>query len=986
MSDIGVLGPLVLSARGTPVPIAGRRERCVLANLAVRVGEVVPVASLLDLVWGDDPPRTAHKSVQTAVANLRTMIRRAWPDGAEPRVVTEGGGYRLAADTCTVDIVEFESLAEVGRDALARSDGAKALAALSSATALWRGTEPAELGDGAEAAIAAQRLRERRLDVLAGRLDAELVVGRHDAVLAELGSLCQTWPNRERFHELFMLALYRSGRQAEALAVYRQLRSALIEGFGIEPGASARALEQRILDQDPRLFAPKDHARLSALVSPRLGTKGRVGRRRLVGRDHVLAALRATLDSRPLVTLVGPGGVGKSALAEAVTADIDDRVIIWCSLSAVLDPEALLPELAAKVGVQQTAGVTMFEALRDSLASRPTLLVLDSCEHLLGVIVDAVDLLTARCPELTVLATSRERLSLPGEAVWPLEGLTLPSQGVDARDAASVELFVQRATEADPHFDPASALDAVAQICRRLDGMPLAIELAAARVRALSAAAIADRLDRRFDLLVGGRRLGEPRHRTLRGTVDWSYDLLGGREQVLFRRLGAFVGPFTLEAAEAVGACDELSPTEVPALLADLADKSMVVVQHGEPDTQYQLLDTLRAFAQEKLKEAGDTEAVESSYVAFHRDLVARLGEEALGPDEPTAATRIRAGFGDIRHAVFLARRSGDVESLVELISGLGGYLRFHQGWEVSGWAADTLALVEDATPDDHECRTVLAGVASWSKWFSGDMAAAEEIATRTLAASSDLHAGTASVLATLAVVHMYAGLSDAVHIAERGLAIATDRNELFLAAYLAGALAITKAYAGDPDAAGGDLARQETLVDALDNPSARAWWLYCQAEVSGDRNPERTVQLARDAAKIARLAQSNLLENVSRITALTVAARHGTGEGLRGEFSDLIDRFRRDGAWTHVYVIMWNLIETLAHQDRLDEAAVLLHASPVGAPDPYGDQLVRLDRIRAQASATLAPDVFGAAAARGGAMTRDDLATYALDVLADSF
>lgn len=515
--------------------------------------------------------------------------------------------------------------------------------------------------------------------------------------------------------------------------------------------------------------------------------------------------------------------------------------------------------------------------------------------------------------------------------------------------------------------------------------MPLAIELAAARVRALPAKEIAKRLDHRFDLLVGGRRAGEPRHRTLRGTVDWSYELLGAGEQALFRRLGVFVGPFTLEAAEVIGACDELSSTEVPALLADLVDKSMVVVQHDDPDTQYRLLDTLRAFAQAKLEEARETDGVESAYVAFHRVLVARLGEEVLGPDEPTAAARIRAGFGDIRHAVFLARRWGDVGTLVELISGLGGYLRFHQGWEVAGWAADTLVLVERAAPHDLECRTVLGGVASWSLWFSGDLAAAEKVATRTLAASNDLHAGTASVLATLAVVHMYNGLPEAVPTAERGLAIAIDRNETFLAAYLAGALAITKAYAGDPEAARGDLALQETLVDALNNPSARAWWLYCQAEVSGDRSPERTVRLARDAADLARRAQSNLLENVSRITALTVAARRGMGEGLQDEFRDLIDRFRRDGAWTHVHVIVWNLAEALAQQGRLVEATVLLHASPAGAPDPYGDQLVRLDRLRAEAAAALAPAVFDAAAARGAAMTREELAAYALEVLADS-
>jgi predicted ATPase/DNA-binding SARP family transcriptional activator len=981
--EIGVLGSLTVSADGMPVPIPGRRERCVLANLALCVGEVVPMTALLDRLWGDGAPRTAHKSVQTAVANLRAAMRGLCDEGEASGLRTEGRGYRLLVDPRAVDVVRFVSLAEFGREALARSAGAEALEALSEALTLWRGTEPAELGDGTEAAIEVQRLRERRLEVLVDRLDAELLVGRHDAVLAELGSLCDTWPHRERFHELLMLALYRSGRQADALAVYRRLRSCLVEELGIEPGSSARDLERRILDQDPGLLPPPPHRLLAVrATTARPVTRGRAGLRTLVGRDDVLDELRASLDGRPLVTLVGPGGIGKTSLAKALAADVDDRVTVWCGLSAVQDPEALVPALATEVGVRQTAGVTMLEAVRDSLASGPTLLVLDSCEHLLDAAVDVVDSLLAHCSSLTVLATSRERLFLPGETVWPIEGLALPGEGPDARHAPSVELFAQRAAEADPHFDLAGALDAVSQICRRLDGMPLAIELAASRVRALPPKEIAKRLDNRFDLLVGGRRTGEPRHRTLRATVEWSHDLLGERQQRLFRRLAVFAGPFTLEGAEAVGARHGLARAEIPALLADLVDKSMVVVRHAEPDTQYRLLDTLRAFANDELAKAAEADMIERAYVAFHRSLVARLGAQVLGPDEPTAAARIRAGFDDIRHAVTLARRSQDLGALVDLVGGLGGYLRFHQGWEASDWAADTLAMVERAAPDDHECLTVLAGVAAWSQWFAGDLVAAEEIATRALAASNDVHAGTASVLAALAVVHMYNGLPEAVPAAERGLAVALDRGETFLAAYLTGALAITKAYAGDPDAARDDLARQATLVDALDNPSARAWSLYCQAEVAGDHDPERTVRLAREAAELARLARSNLLENVSRITALTVAARHGLADGVRDELSALINRFQRDGAWTHVYVLVWNLVEVLARRGRFEEAAVLLHASPARAPTPYGDQLARLDRGRAEALAALTPETFNAAATRGAGMTREEVATYALEVL----
>lgn len=985
--DVGVLGPLIVRVDDADVAIAGRRERCVLAVLGTNVGQVVSTTVLVDHVWGDEPPRTAGKSLQTAVTNLRRAVRDVDADGEfETWLETVGAGYRLNLEAAHVDLKRFELQVARGRRHLSEGAPGPACEQLTEALDLWRGDHPADLGDGIAATIEAHRLSELRLEVLADRLDADLQVGRHQEVLPELGALCETWTSRERLHELLMLALYRAGRQSDALAVYGRLRSNLIEQGGLDPGESVQTMEQRILTRDPGLLAP---IRATPAPNPSV-RRSEVPRpvtlevRPLIGREGDLAPVIDCVARHDLVTLVGPGGVGKTTLARHAASLVEVGDVTWCSLGSVSAAESVVPALATALGVQQRVGVTMRDAIVDLLSSSPALLVLDNCEHLLDVVAELAQDLLRRCPGLTVLATSRERLGVVGEHVWPVDGLA--SGGGDAEEpSAAVQLFLERAAESDPHFSVAVGdLAIIEAICRDLDGLPLAIELAAARVRALPIREIAKRLRDRFELLGGGHRGEEAHHRSLRATVAWSYNLLAERERRLFRRLATFSGPFTIEAAEAVAAHDDLDSTEIPALLADLVDKSMVAVDRGVAHWRYRLLETLRAFAREMLAEAGEREAVDGASMNYYRREVLAAGIAIRGPDEPDAVDRIEGAFDNVRQAFALAAERRDLETLIDLVAGLAPYLHFRIRWEATAWVEDTLAMLDASSEPPIEGRRIVAGTAGWCRWFAGDLDRADEVVEQELARGIDSGAvSRVALVAARSVVMMYQEHPRAIDTAVEGLALAETVPDDWLAAYLCGQIAIAHAYAGRPEEAAPYLTRQAGLARRLGNASADAWSLYCQAEVSGDRDPQETISLARRAAVAAALAKSNLLENVSRITAVTVAARHGHAAESLDEFALLIERFRRDGAWTHLMVVVWNLIEVLESLGAIEAAATLLHAAPPGAPAPYGDQLARLDAVRARLEEALGPDALERSRRGGEVLTRRATADTALGAIA---
>ncbi|MFD6969568.1 BTAD domain-containing putative transcriptional regulator [Streptomyces sp. NPDC059949] len=599
--SISMLGALeVRGEDGSGIGVGGTRLRALLILLSLEPGRVVASELLIDGIWQDDPPAGATNALQALVSRLR----RALP-GVE--VESHPAGYRLAVEPDAVDVVRFERLASAGRVALARGPDAAARV-LREALELWRGPALLDVAGSGFFRAPVTRLSELRMAALEDRIEADLRVGRGRELTGELTALVAEHPLREGLVGALMRSLVAAGRPAEALAVYGDAREALAEELGADPSPELSALHTAVLRGEvpagqpaapaparvPAAPHPADarqqpqkpqQPQRTAIPAP-TPTNLRAGLASFVGRDDDLAHVHALMDRFRLTTLTGPGGAGKTRLAVQSARPLLDRFPdgVWlvelAPLSAEVDvPQAVWNALALRD--QASATGDPLDRLAAALRTRTALLVLDNCEHLIGAAAELADRLLGECPGLGILATSREPLGLTGEALWPVRPLALPPRDADAEQAmsyAAVRLLNDRAAAARSGFAVTEeTAPAVTRICRALDGMPLAIELAAARLRTMSAEQLAARLDDRFRLLTGGARTAPRQHQTLRAVVDWSWELLTQAERALLRRLAAFPGGATVEAAEGVCAGGPVEVDEVLDLITSLADKSLLV-------------------------------------------------------------------------------------------------------------------------------------------------------------------------------------------------------------------------------------------------------------------------------------------------------------------------------------------------------------------------------------------------------------------------
>ncbi|MFJ5830118.1 AfsR/SARP family transcriptional regulator [Streptomyces sp. NPDC093089] len=733
-----LLGPTLAHAPdGTDVTVGGPRVRALLTVLALRAGRTVPVPDLVDEVWhGDEPPADAVAALQALVGRLRKAVGR-------DRVVSAEGGYRLDARPEDVDTRRFEHLAAEGVAALGAGAPDRAAAVLDEALGLWRGPALADLPDrDAEAA----RWEARRLDARRARLDAALALGGASAALPELTALCAAHPLDELLQALRIRALRDTGRAAEALAAYESVRRALANRLGADPSPALRALHAELLApaetaEQAQVQAPAEaptgahsgapapgpaSGPAEAPASPRTPAAPGNLRARLtsfVGRDEEIGALREDLRGARLVTLLGTGGAGKTRLSQEAAergAEAWPDGVWVAELAPVRDPEAVPEAVLAAVGARETvlrgAGAEELRAGDDPLArlvehcaGRRMLLLLDNCEHVVAAAADLAEALLARCPGLRVLATSREPLGVPGEVLRPLG--PLPAE-------TALRLFGERGAAVRPGFRTEEDPEAAAEIVRRLDGLPLAIELAAARLRMLTLRQIADRLDDRFRLLTSGARTVLPRQQTLRAVVDWSWDLLDEPERAVLRRLSVFTGGSDLEAAEAVcaGTVTDLPagtpapagalasagapapapaaiPAEAPALapadvldvLGSLVDKSLVVSAPAETGMRYRLLETVAEYAAERLDEAGERAAAEHRHLTYYRELARRTDPELRGEGQVEAIARFGAEYGNLRTALRRAVAARDEDEALVLVHSLLWY------WQMRDLRVDAL-------------------------------------------------------------------------------------------------------------------------------------------------------------------------------------------------------------------------------------------------------------------------------------------------------
>ncbi|MEV6399568.1 BTAD domain-containing putative transcriptional regulator [Streptomyces sp. NPDC051907] len=591
----------------SPIAVGGVRLRMLLARLALEAGRAVSVDGLVDGLWGEDPPADAANALQALVSRLRKALRGA---GA---IESAAGGYRLSVQAEDVDAHRFEELAGQGRRELAAGRFDEAASALGAALALWQGAALADVLEAPFAGSAAARLEEVRAAAAEDRFDAELRLGRHAEVLADLGAAGAAHPLSERLAELRMRALWAAGRQSDALATYEEIRERLSDELGVDPSAELQEIHLTLLRGE--LERPAARTETSASRLPARLTS-------FIGRQTELSQLAGLLAASRLVTIVGPGGAGKTRLSiEAVARDrAFERGRVWfVPLASVGAPDQLADAVLGAIGstdgglydagpTQQTAPVDRMAELLDI---GDAVLVLDNCEHLVDATAELAGRLLERLPQLRILASSREPLAITGEALCHLGPLAVPTGAPEpavAEQADAVRLFADRAASVRPGFAiDDSTVGAVVEICWRLDGMPLALELAAAKLRSMSVDQIARRLDDRFRLLTSGSRTALPRQRTLLAVVEWSWDLLDEPERVLARRLSAFPGGATIAALEAVCADAALPVGDVLYVLDALIEKSLVTASEasdGEP--RYRMLETVRAYAAARLTASGD--------------------------------------------------------------------------------------------------------------------------------------------------------------------------------------------------------------------------------------------------------------------------------------------------------------------------------------------------------------------------------------------
>ncbi len=651
--------------------------------------------------------------MQSKVSRLRQALENGEPGGGQ-RVVFQPPGYLLQLDGEAVDERRFAALVGL---AGASEDPRRRAALLADALALWRGPPLADFADAMFAQAAIARLEEQRLAALEDQAEARLALGEHSLLAGELGELVGRHPLRERLRAMHMLALYRAGRQAEAVNSYNELRARLADDLGLDPGPGLAALYQAILEQAPGLQgvpAPPTLAARPRTNLPAMLTDA-------VGRTAATAELRALLNERRLVTLTGPGGVGKTQLAlETATqsADAFPDGVWLVELAGAAQAGACTPAdlVMAVLGIWDGRSLDPADVLAEALRTSRMLLILDNCDHLIDQTAKLAARLLQAAPELRVLVTSREPLMLAGEVVWAVPPLEVPGPAADPEPGAlaqfsAVQLFVKRAGESVPGFrlDEGNA-QAVAALSRRLDGIPLALELAATRVRALGVHELLARLDDRFRLLVTGHRDAPARQQTLWAVIDWSWDLLTEPERLVLRRLAVAADSCSLHAAEAICANDDL---DVPGLVARLVDRSLVVLTDGPDGPRYRLLESIAAYGLQRLHQAGESGQLRLRHRRYYTNLAERAAPLLRGHDQRHWLRRLDAEAANLRASLDSAIQDNDAPAALRMVNALTWY------WFLRGRLKEARRALGDALALGHGFAAARATAMAWQSGFT---------------------------------------------------------------------------------------------------------------------------------------------------------------------------------------------------------------------------------------------------------------------------
>jgi len=951
---VAVLGPLVVERGGDDITPSSRLQRRLLALLTLRSPRPVPVDALIDVAWPDGGvPKEPRENLQTHLSRLRRQLDA----GAAGIIAGEADAYRLVGDRVMSDLEDLSTLTGTAVDL----DGPESLARIEGALALWRGPSLEDIADADAAMGDAARLDELRLSLREARFEKLSQLDPDPRLVADLEAFTLEHPYRERPHAILMEILYHLGRQVDALGTYQRLRSRLADDLGLEPSMALRELEAQILGHRVPPRPPAAAGAGSAPAVAPMGASGPpAGTTSLVGREEDLDRLRGALKRSRLVTITGPGGVGKTRIAMEMGRELeelgDGRPVVWCDLTPATNDAEVLDVVAQALHAHRRGRQTTREAVLSATSGIEPDLLLDNCEHVSDAVVSLACDVLAASPGTTILATTRGPLDVAGEELVALEPMSWDGTGAAHDRPPAMELFWQRATATGTTLpDDEQTRASVARVCRAVDGLPLGIELAAAQLRNMTLEELADRVAGTSGALDMHRRSGAERHRSIRSALSWSLDALPDADRRFFEMLSVFPGSF--DAAGAAAVTEMFDVEEVAARLRVLSDLCLVTVRAAGGRSRFRLLRTARSLGRERTEAAGSF----ADLLVRHRDWVVALAERAgprvRGPGEAEAVHLIEAEVDNLRGVVRRAVAGADVDTALSVASAVSDYAVHRMRDDIVDWSE--LALTIEGA-EHHPLQGSALATLAMAATNRGDLERARTLGQMVIERGTTDALGALHAHHALGLAALYSGaLDEATAFAAEHLRLAEDADEPFDGQFASMITALAAHYGGDDATAIAWADRSRAFADACGAPSSSAWSDYVFGELLADSDPARSRSLFTAAITCGDSVHNELLAGVARLALATLPFEVGDEHTVLRAYRALIESWSARNDWTHQWTTLQNLVPLLAHCGAHADAAVILCAltSDGGDTRIFGDAAEEIAAVRHELGDRLGED-----------------------------